>query len=609
MNCQLDIREQRETFLRILWSTTVAAGIVAVVAAGYILRAHVFTIGVYSLSFYGFFTITHFVAQLLFAAMNQKSWAEKENTSAVRQYEPTVSVVIPTFKEDPDLLRACLASIASQTYPNIVQVILSNDGGDQSAGEIFQEVSLGQRGWLYLFNDHRGKRGAMYSGFNVADGDIIVCMDSDTVIDSDAIRELIKPLAYDDVACTTGNVRVLNRDTNMLTRLTDLRYWLSFNLERAAQSYFGVMTCVSGVLGAYKRTVIEQIKDPWVTQTFLGNPCTYGDDRHLTNLVLSCGLKSVYVTGALAETDAPDRLIVWSKQQLRWSRSFFREFLVGLKWLHKHNIWLAFDLTYLATFPFFLAANLAILLYLAFIGMVTPLVLWIPLLLFFGLVRAYYGAVSTRDVRFFQFILYGALYIPILLPLKLYAVGTLWNPTWGTRQVSQPVSAEYSNRYRIALPPAARAALPEGSSEEVPFADRERAEEYALAVENLNRWRSSYDRNGSTLGRENQATLSARHNIAHWTGQTGDYWEAVRLFIELLPDRERVLGPDHPDTLNTRANIAYWVGRTGNFAEALRLFRELLPDQQRVLGPDHSDILRTRAWITFLAERSRSAEG
>jgi hypothetical protein len=31
---------------------------------------------------------------------------------------------------------------------------------------------------------------------------------------------------------------------------------------------------------------------------------------------------------------------------------------------------------------------------------------------------------------------------------------------------------------------------------------------------------------------------------------------ALRLFRELLPDRERVLGPDHPDTLATRSNIA-----------------------------------------------------
>ena len=60
--------------------------------------------------------------------------------------------------------------------------------------------------------------------------------------------------------------------------------------------------------------------------------------------------------------------------------------------------------------------------------------------------------------------------------------------------------------------------------------------------------------------------------------------EPLRLFQELLPDRERVLGADHPDTLTTRNNIAGLTGQSGEAGEALRLFRELLPDQERVLG-------------------------
>ena len=74
----------------------------------------------------------------------------------------------------------------------------------------------------------------------------------------------------------------------------------------------------------------------------------------------------------------------------------------------------------------------------------------------------------------------------------------------------------------------------------------------------------------------------------------GDAREALRLFTELLPDRERVLGRDHPDTLTTRNNIAHWTGAVGDAREALRLFTELLPDQERVLGRDHPDTLTTR---------------
>jgi tetratricopeptide (TPR) repeat protein len=89
-------------------------------------------------------------------------------------------------------------------------------------------------------------------------------------------------------------------------------------------------------------------------------------------------------------------------------------------------------------------------------------------------------------------------------------------------------------------------------------------------------------------------TLTARNDIASWTGQCGDPAGALRLARKLLPDQERVLGPDHPDTLRTRNNIAHLTGRCGDPAGALRLARKLLPDLERVLGPDHPATLITR---------------
>ena len=78
---------------------------------------------------------------------------------------------------------------------------------------------------------------------------------------------------------------------------------------------------------------------------------------------------------------------------------------------------------------------------------------------------------------------------------------------------------------------------------------------------------------------------------------------------DLLPDRERVLGRDHPDTLTTRSNIAHWTGESGDAREALRLFAELLPDQERVLGRDHPDTLRTRNNIAAWTGRVGDARG
>jgi hypothetical protein len=105
------------------------------------------------------------------------------------------------------------------------------------------------------------------------------------------------------------------------------------------------------------------------------------------------------------------------------------------------------------------------------------------------------------------------------------------------------------------------------------------------------------------LGPHQPDSLAIRNNIAEWTGRCGDAAGALRLFLELLPDRERVLGPHHPATLATlatRNNIAFWTGECADPAGALRLFQDLLPDQVRLLGPNHPQTLVTRSAIACL---------
>ena len=53
-------------------------------------------------------------------------------------------------------------------------------------------------------------------------------------------------------------------------------------------------------------------------------------------------------------------------------------------------------------------------------------------------------------------------------------------------------------------------------------------------------------------------TLTARGNLARFTGEAGDAARARDQFAALLPIRERVLGAEHPDTLATRSNLAHW---------------------------------------------------
>jgi len=66
------------------------------------------------------------------------------------------------------------------------------------------------------------------------------------------------------------------------------------------------------------------------------------------------------------------------------------------------------------------------------------------------------------------------------------------------------------------------------------------------------------------LGPEHPDTLTARANLARWTGEAGEPGGARDHLAALLPVIEQVSGPEHPDTLAVRHELARWTGETAS---------------------------------------------
>jgi len=98
----------------------------------------------------------------------------------------------------------------------------------------------------------------------------------------------------------------------------------------------------------------------------------------------------------------------------------------------------------------------------------------------------------------------------------------------------------------------------------------------------------------AAYGPEHEDTLTARRDLANWTGWAGDAAGARDQYAALLPIAERVLGAEHPDTLTYRHNLAWRAGEAGDAAGARDQYAALLPIRERVLGPEHPDTLATR---------------
>ena len=73
------------------------------------------------------------------------------------------------------------------------------------------------------FPENRGKSAAMAEGSRASDAEVIVFVDSDSVVEPDALRSLAQPLADARVGAVRGDADALNLRDSWLTRMQAVR--------------------------------------------------------------------------------------------------------------------------------------------------------------------------------------------------------------------------------------------------------------------------------------------------------------------------------------------------------------------------------------------------
>ena len=180
---------------------------------------------------------------------------------------PTVAVVIPAMNEQA-AIETTLASIFALDYPQHLLSVFAVDDGSTDA--TWERMAFAARRFPNLhairFSHNRGKRAAMAAGIRATDAQIVCFVDSDSTLEPDALREIIKPFRDRRVAAVTGHADVQNRAYNMLTLLQQVRYFVAFRVIKGSESIFGCVTCASGCFSAYRRDRLLEVLPAWETQ-------------------------------------------------------------------------------------------------------------------------------------------------------------------------------------------------------------------------------------------------------------------------------------------------------------------------------------------------------
>lgn len=267
-------------------------------------------------------------------------------TLVSRKYRPWVephdcltSIVIPVVDEPIDLFTEVLQRINSQLPFEVIVVV------NGPKNEKLEKVCADE-GVNWTWTPTPGKRNAVKVGTHLSSGDIVVLCDSDTIWTEGTLHELVKPFADARVGGVTTKQRILEPRRSFLTRWAD---WLENSralYSMPAQSSFGYIGCLPGRTIAFRRHILLTVMDKFMSERFLGAFLEVSDDRHLTNLTLKEGYRTVYQSTSFVYTDAPLKLRKLYKQQLRWARGSQYNHLRMLPWACAHAPGLV---------PFFLA--------------------------------------------------------------------------------------------------------------------------------------------------------------------------------------------------------------------------------------------------------------
>lgn len=231
---------------------------------------------------------------------------------------PMVTIIVPAYNEEVDAVSS-LENLLHQDYPNYDIVFVDDGSKDHTYNKVKEAFDGHDKIHIYT-KPNGGKASALNFGIAHTEAEYVVCIDADTKLKTNAVTMLMRHFLVDKegrVGAVAGSVKVGNQ-VNMLTKWQAIEYTTSQNFDRMAYAAINAITVVPGAIGAFRRQAI--IDAGGLTTDTLAEDCD------LTIRVNKAGYKVENENGAVALTEAPERLGQFVKQRTRWCFGIMQTF-------------------------------------------------------------------------------------------------------------------------------------------------------------------------------------------------------------------------------------------------------------------------------------------
>ncbi len=354
---------------------------------------------------------------------------------------PVCTIIVPAYNEGK-LVYQTLKSIVQSDYPiEKLEIIAIDDGSKDDTFYWIEKARIDFDSIINVFKQskNQGKRQALYIGFQNGKGSIFITIDSDSIIESNTIRNLVSPFIFHkNCGAVAGNVRVLNKKQGIIPKMLNVSFVFSFEFIRSAQSSLGFVLCTPGALSAYKKEAVVNCVDEWIQQKFIGEIATIGEDRAMTNLIIKQGYEVKFQKNATVLTSVPIDFKNLHKMYTRWGRSNVRETLMMNKFIFKNFriknkfgerfIYFNQCLRLIFAFPFTI-----LMLYFLFSYPLFYLSAALTGLFLFSSIQMFFFTKQYNFIEAFWIYPYSIFYLFTLFWITPYSIVTVKNGGWLTR--------------------------------------------------------------------------------------------------------------------------------------------------------------------------------
>ncbi|MGT2784282.1 glycosyltransferase family 2 protein [Streptococcus merionis] len=336
---------------------------------------------VYLLGYASFLLLSLVIAGVY---LHEKSERRRQQSSSENAGEVGVSIIIPAYNEEVTIVDA-VTSLLNLDYQSY-EIIVVDDGSEDATARLVREnfeleeedvtinlfipchpyhrISKRQFGHVTLTlieKENGGKGDALNLGVNAAIHDYFLCIDADSMLQADSLKQITKPVRQDATTIAVGGLVQVSQGVRLskgsvkdyklpwqpLCCAQAIEYDCSFLGSRILLDYFKANAIISGAFGLFHKEMVQAVG---------GYDCgTLGEDMELVmKLHYFCRNNKIpyqicYETDAVCWSQAPSHLGDLCQQRRRWFFGLYQ----CLKKYHRMFLNPRFGALGFLTFPYY----------------------------------------------------------------------------------------------------------------------------------------------------------------------------------------------------------------------------------------------------------------